>query len=191
MADYYLDHGNENAAVKKEEDGSLKRLRFIPPSWEPLEEFSEEIEPISEEDVKKLIDAFHLAKTAHEGQKDKAGKPYIEHPLRVSQLVEGGIDEILTALLHDVVEDTPLTLEDLKARGYSDRVVDAVDCVSKRSDETRQEYLDRLKPNETARRVKIADLTHNSDLSRIPDPKERDFERIENYKKELEYLRNQ
>ena len=188
MDRYYLDHGNENSVIRKEEDGTLKKLVFLPLAWTETEECSEEAEPIDEKDVQKLIDTFHLAKKAHEGQIDKAGNPYIEHPLRVSRLVKGGVDEMLTALLHDVVEDTPMTLADLRAMGYSEKVVAAVDCMTRRNEETRQAYLERLKPNETARRVKLADLTHNSDLSRIANPTERDYRRIENYQKEKAYL---
>ena len=189
MPAYYLDHKNENAVVKKETDGSLKKLEFIPLAWLPATALSEEAKQIREADVKKIIDTFRLAEEVHEGQTDKSGRPYIEHPLRVSRLVQGGVDEILTALLHDVVEDTPVTLEDLRAKGYSERIVEAVDCVTRRDGERREDYLKRVKGNETARRVKLADLTHNSDLSRISNPTEQDFRRVENYRKEKEYLR--
>lgn len=188
MKAYYLDHGKENAVVKKKEDGSLLKLKFLPISWENYEGLSEEAEPIGETDVQRIIDTFETAEKAHAGQTDKAGKPYIHHPLRVSQLVKGGVDEILTALLHDVAEDTEITLDDLRTLGYSDSVVNAVDCMSQREGEARKDYLNRLKPNETARRVKLADLTHNSDISRIKDPQEKDFRRVENYKREMEFL---
>jgi hypothetical protein len=189
MPVYYLDRENENAVLKKENDGSLKKLNFIPLAWLPATALGEEAEVIREADVQKIIDTFRFAKEMHEGQTDKSGRPYIEHPLRVSQLVRGGIDEILTALLHDVVEDTPVTLEDLRTKGCSDRIVEAVDCVTRRDGERREDYLKRVKGNETARRVKLADLTHNSDLSRISNPTEQDFRRVENYRKEKEYLR--
>jgi (p)ppGpp synthase/HD superfamily hydrolase len=188
MTEYYLDHENENAIIKKEEDGALKKLSFIPLTWQMTEQCSGKAEPITEEEVQKIIDTFLLTKEAHEGQTDKSGKPYIEHPLRVSRLVQGGIDEILTALLHDAAEDTAITLEDLRAKGYPDRIVDALDCVTKRDSESREEYLKRVASNETARRVKLADLTHNSDLSLISNPTEKDFRRVENYQKEKEYL---
>ena len=174
--------------MKKENDGTLKKLHFIPLAWEPAEALSEAAEPIREADAERIIDTFRLVQALHEGQTDISGRPYIEHPLRVSQLVQGGVDEILTALLHDVVENTPMTLEDLRAKGYSDKIAEAVDCVARRDGERREEYLKRVKGNETARRVKLADLTHNSDLSRISEPTEKDVRRVENYQKEREYL---
>ena len=134
-----------------------------------------------------VIRALEIAAVAHAGQVDKAGIAYIRHPITVASLVETP-EEKMVAYLHDVVEDTDVTLADLKEAGFSTAVLDAVNAMTHRKDEPREEYLKRVKANPLARRVKLADLTHNSDLSRIPDPKEKDIKRREKYLKELEYL---
>ena len=131
--------------------------------------------------------AFEVAKKAHAGQFDKGGNPYIDHPITVASLVSTP-EEKATAYLHDVVEDTDVTLEDLKSMGFPNSVIEAVDCITMKKDESREEYIKRVKANPIARIVKIADLTHNSEISRIPNPTEKDFQRIERYKKEKTYL---
>jgi (p)ppGpp synthase/HD superfamily hydrolase len=129
--------------------------------------------------------AFELARKAHEGQLDKGGRPYIEHPLTVERLVSTPIERIV-ALLHDVVEDTDVTIDDLEPFGKE--VVAAVDAITKRSGEKLEDYLSRVKANAVARAVKIADLTHNSDLSRIPNPTQRDLDRAARYRCEIASL---
>jgi hypothetical protein len=130
--------------------------------------------------------AFELARKAHEGQYDKGGKPYIEHPLAVEKLLVSPRQRIV-ALLHDVVEDTDTTLEDL--RPFGKEIVAAVDAITKRDNEPLKNYLTRVKANPIARAVKIADLTHNSDLSRIPNPTQEDYDRAERYRKEIGVLK--
>lgn len=132
--------------------------------------------------------AFEIAQRAHKGQKDKAGQPYISHPIRVSESVHTD-EEKAVALLHDVIEDSEITLTDLRAHGLPDAVVDAVDCMTKRKGESYESYLWRVKSNLIARVVKIADMEHNSDLSRLPHPSSSDYERLEKYRKGLEFLR--
>ena len=97
-------------------------------------------------------------------------------------------DEKTVALLHDVVEDTSVTLQNLSDAGFSDAVVHAIDCVTKREGEALQAYLQRVKSDPLATTVKLADLKHNADLSRIPHPTEKDFARVERYKAEIAFL---
>lgn len=132
--------------------------------------------------------ALEIALKAHEGQKDKAGQPYINHPLRVSEGVATA-EEKAVALLHDVIEDSDITLADLRAHGLPDQVVEAVDCITKCGREDYESYLQRVKSNPIARAVKIADIEHNSDLSRIPHPSPLDYARAEKYRRGLEILR--
>jgi (p)ppGpp synthase/HD superfamily hydrolase len=91
--------------------------------------------------------------------------------------------ERMVAVLHDVVEDTPHTLEDLRRAGYPEEVVQAVDCLTRRDTETYDEFIERLKPNPLAYKVKIADLEDNMDVRRISEIKESDFERLRRYRK--------
>ena len=128
-----------------------------------------------------LEDAIALAALAHKGQVDKAGAPYILHPLRMA-LGLATEEERIVAVLHDVVEDTHHTLEDLRRLGYPEAVLTAVECVTRREAESYAEFIERCRANETARRVKLADLRDNLDLSRIPSPTEKDLARLERYR---------
>jgi (p)ppGpp synthase/HD superfamily hydrolase len=124
--------------------------------------------------------AIEIAARVHAGQRDKAGEPYILHPLRV-MLSLGGAHERMAAVLHDTVEDTPLTLEDLAREGFPPEVLEAVDALTKRDGERRPDAAARAVRNLIARAVKLADLKDNMDLSRLPDPTERDFARLGEY----------
>lgn len=131
-----------------------------------------------------------VATTVHFGQVDKGGKPYINHPKAVASMVNSEVEKTV-ALLHDVVEDTPVTLECLRDLGFSEEVVAAVDAVTRRPGELRQDYLNRVAANKIATAVKIADLTHNADLSRIScvrplEPK--DYDRAYRYFREIGFL---
>ena len=128
-----------------------------------------------------------IATEAHRGQVDKGGKPYITHPAAVASMVETE-EEKTAAWLHDVVEDTSVTLEDLRRHGFSERIVSAVDAVTRRKGEDRQAYLERVAENDIAINVKLADLRHNSDISRIPHVTEKDRERVSKYAEEIAYL---
>ena len=128
--------------------------------------------------------ATDLAEEVHAGQKDKGGKPYIEHPKYVSEHLEGRAEKIV-GLLHDVVEDSSMTIEDLRGE-FPDIITDAVEAVTKREDELYASYIVRLRTNPIARRVKIEDMKHNMDLSRIPKPRKKDRRRVEKY---AQYLR--
>ena len=139
-----------------------------------------------------LEDALILAAGHHRGQFDKAGKPYILHPLRVMQNLGPGAsdDERMTALLHDIVEDCDVSFDDLRAQGFSEAVVVAVEHLTKTPDEER-DYMSairRVALNPIARRVKLADLTDNMDLGRIANPTAKDFERLEKYRAAKAFL---
>lgn len=133
--------------------------------------------------MKALLErAIEIAAAAHAGQRDKAGEPYILHPLRVMLRVEGENARI-AAVLHDVVEDTEVTLVRLIDEGFPTAVVHAIDRLTKRPGESRLEAARRCAVDPIARRVKLADNAENSDLSRLPQPpSERDLQRLEEYR---------
>ena len=131
--------------------------------------------------------AIAIAAEAHAGQKDKAGGPYILHPLRV-MLAVPALDERIVAALHDVVEDTPWTLEALRAEGFSDDVVAAVDAMTRRDGEDYFEFVRRAVAHRTARPVKIADLRDNMNVARIAAATDRDHARIDRYREALRIL---
>ena len=143
-------------------------------------------------DQKELIKkAFDLAYDAHSGQKRGSGEPYITHPVAVAcKLAKIHLDHetIMAGLLHDVVEDSGVTLEKLEACGFPDDVVDAIDLLTHNSRMPYMDYIKMIKRNALARKVKLADLKHNSDLSRIDHFNEHTFERIAKYNKALKYL---
>jgi (p)ppGpp synthase/HD superfamily hydrolase len=134
--------------------------------------------------------ALQIAARAHEGQVDKHGQPYILHPLRVMAAVEGEEARIV-AILHDVIEDTPVTDEDLRREGFGEAILEALDRLTHRKDEPYADYVIRCKGHEIARRVKLADLEDNSRLSRTilrPDRIEPDIERVRKYLLAYKYL---
>ncbi|XER12109.1 Bifunctional (p)ppGpp synthase/hydrolase RelA [Sporomusa aerivorans] len=132
--------------------------------------------------------ALKLATIAHSGQIDKGGKPYILHPISVAKIVETE-EEKTVALLHDVIEDTPVTLEELRENGLPESVVVAVDVLTKRPGVEYGDYIQRVKQNPIALTVKIADMIHNMDLSRIQSPSAKDYARIEKYERILAELK--
>jgi (p)ppGpp synthase/HD superfamily hydrolase len=134
-----------------------------------------------------LEDAILLAVQAHRGQRDKVGQPYVLHPLRMMSRLYGE-EERMAAVLHDVVEDTPHTLEELRALGYPETVVAAVDCLTRRANESYEEFVARAKANPVARRVKLADLEDNMDLRRLPQVTEKDRERFNRYLRAWAFL---
>lgn len=108
----------------------------------------------------KIIECLRFVEELHHGQYDKIGAPYILHPVFVADQMDTE-EETIVALLHDVVEDTTITLDDLRNRGYSDEIVVAIDALTRRPGETYSSYIERLSNNKLARHVKIADLRHN------------------------------
>lgn len=131
--------------------------------------------------------ALAIAEDAHKGQVDKAGVAYIQHPLYVASLVEGELAKTV-ALLHDVVEDSDWTLEDLRKKGLPEEVVQVIGILTKKRNEKYEEYILRVKQNPLARQVKLADLQHNSDLSRLTTVTEIDRKRAEKYRQAIAFL---
>jgi (p)ppGpp synthase/HD superfamily hydrolase len=131
--------------------------------------------------------AIEIAARAHSGQRDKAGAPYILHPLRV--MLRAATDaERIAAVLHDVVEDSDWTFDQLRAEGFAPEVVEAVDALTRRPGETYEEFVLRAGAHPLARRVKLADLADNSDPNRITSPTEQDLARLERYRRAIALL---
>jgi len=125
-------------------------------------------------------DAIALALEAHRGQVDRAGEPYILHPLRVMAGLKTDTERII-AVLHDVVEDSDLTLDDLRALGYDETIVGAIDSLSRREGETYEAFIQRVRQNPLAVTVKLADLADNMDLRRNRLLQDTDLERLQRY----------
>ena len=135
-----------------------------------------------------LEHAIALAAMAHKGQADKDGAPYIFHPLRMMLSLSDPAERIV-AVLHDVVEDTEWTLDGLRAEGFSEPIIAAIEAVTKREGESYEEFIRRSGANAIGRRVKLADLADNSDVTRLgPVISERDHARLEKYRKAIEAL---
>lgn len=127
-----------------------------------------------------LEDAILLAAQAHRGQVDKVGQPYILHLLRVMLRLDGEQAQIV-GVLHDLVEDTSYTFADLRAMGYAEELVQALDCLTRRSTESYEAFIERASANPLARRVKLADLEDNMDIRRLPAIGEKDLARLNRY----------
>jgi len=139
---------------------------------------------------KLLARAIEIAVLAHKGQFDKGGRPYILHPLWVMNNVRHlGDDYMMVAILHDVVEDSPVTIEDLIKEGFPKRVTDAIDLVTMNG----MVYHDRIKviaTNEIARAIKLKDLEHNLKPTRLKGLRKKDHDRIEKYHTAYTYLKD-
>lgn len=129
-----------------------------------------------------LEKAILFALKVHSGQKDKAGKEYILHPLRVMLCFENKQQQIV-AILHDVLEDSDMTEQDLQKAGFSQQTIEAVVCLTKKEGECYFDYIERVKQNDIAREVKLADLEDNMNLNRIQNVTQKDIQRVEKYKK--------
>jgi len=138
--------------------------------------------------VSTLERAIGIAARAHAGQTDKAGAPYILHPLRV-MLRLSTIDEQIVGVLHDVIEDSGVAFEDLRLAGFGDTVVDAIGSVTRRDGETYDEFVMRAASNPIGHAVKLADLEDNCDLTRIAAPTDRDYARVEKYRRAIGTIR--
>lgn len=133
--------------------------------------------------------AMKIAMSAHEGQTDKAGFPYLLHPLHLMNQFEAE-DMKVVAVLHDVIEDSSYTLRAL-AVSFPTHIIMALDSLTRRKNEDYFEYIDRIRTNSwrvMTIPIKIADLKHNSDLSRLLFVTEKDIQRVEKYKKALDIL---
>jgi (p)ppGpp synthase/HD superfamily hydrolase len=135
-----------------------------------------------------LDEAILLAVKAHHGQKDKAGEPYILHPLRL-MFRQNSTATRIAAVLHDVVEDTAVTLEQLRETGFSEEVLEAVALLTHDPRDSYEEYVARIKTNPVARAVKLADLEDNMRLERIAEPTDRDWARLQRYHRAWRELR--
>ena len=131
--------------------------------------------------------AMQIAYRAHHGQTDRSGVPYVFHPFHLAEQMETE-ETTVAALLHDVAEDTELTLDDLREMGIPERVLEALALLTHDPAVPYLEYVARLKDNEIARAVKLADLKHNSDLTRLNRVGPRDLERVEKYRRAMEIL---
>lgn len=131
--------------------------------------------------------ALKLCFEAHKDQTDKSGMPYVFHPFH---LAEQMMDERTTvvALLHDVIEDTEYTLEDLRNMGFSEDILSAIALLTHADGVPYMEYVARIKSNPIAKTVKLADLRHNSDMSRLDIVTDYDRQRAEKYKRAIELL---
>ncbi len=136
-----------------------------------------------------LEKAIGVAVNAHAGQVDKMGNPYILHPLHLMMAMQTE-EEMVTAVLHDVVEDTTVTLDNLKEMGFPTPILTALDLLTHDTASTSYEdYVAAIKPNPLARRVKLADLAHNMDTRRLPTPlTTKDWGRLEKYRKAWDLL---
>ena len=132
--------------------------------------------------------AMQIAEKVHKNQVDKAGKPYIWHPVRVERRCTRQEDR-LVALLHDTVEDGNIASEYLLLVGFSQEIVDAVLSVSRKRGENYFEFIQRCKANPIGRRVKICDLEDNMDITRLNQLTEKDIERLKKYHKAYNMLK--
>ena len=132
--------------------------------------------------------AIEIATEAHQGQFDKAGNDYIQHPLRVMAAGKT-TDEKIVGVLHDVVEDTDWTFEQLVAEGFSNEVIEALRCVTKLSkNEPYDKFIARVKANPLAVAVKLNDLSDNMDIRRLPYLSDKDVKRLKKYLKAYKQL---
>ena len=129
-----------------------------------------------------LEKAISIAVTAHQGQVDKANKPYILHPLRLMFKMNSE-NEMIAAVLHDVVEDTDWTIEQLEVEGFNEEVIIALRLLTHDKKVPYKKYIEAIKTNKIALKVKLADLEDNLDIKRIAHPKFRDYARLAEYLK--------
>ena len=131
--------------------------------------------------------ALDICYDAHEGQMDSGGTPYVFHPVHLAEQMDSE-EEICTALLHDVLEDSDYSGDDLRRSGFPDQVVDTVELLTRRPGTPYMDYIYSLKGHELACKIKRADLIHNCELSRLNEITEIDLKRREKYQKALLFL---
>jgi (p)ppGpp synthase/HD superfamily hydrolase len=132
-------------------------------------------------------EAMKLCFEAHKDQKDKSGIPYVFHPIHLAEQMK---DEKTTvvALLHDVIEDTEYTMEDLEEKGFGNDILEAISLMTHNDGSNYMDYVARIKGNPIARAVKLADLNHNSDTTRLDEIDEKALRRVEKYKEAIAFL---
>lgn len=138
---------------------------------------------------KLLNKAIIMAVEAHAGQTDKGGAPYIFHPMRL-MLATSDPDEQVVAILHDVMEDSDTSVEDLLAIGVTDYQMQALVLMCKDYALTYQQYVEKIGEHPLARKVKLLDLADNMDLTRLQNVTQKDYDRTSKYAKTVEYLRS-
>jgi (p)ppGpp synthase/HD superfamily hydrolase len=135
--------------------------------------------------------AISITAKAFEHKTDRGGMPYMLHCLHVMNAVGPDDHDLMSAaVMHDLIEDTDWTVEDLEERGFSDRVLACLILVTHEEGITYKQYVRRLAISEDARKIKMADLRHNSDIHRMKGLKERDFARLVRYHESYAYLRD-
>lgn len=131
--------------------------------------------------------ALKLSFDAHKKQVDKSGMPYVYHPFHLAEQMNDE-DTTIVALLHDVVEDTDIGFNELIGMGFSNKIIEALKLLTHDDSVPYEQYIDMIKSNDIAKAVKLADLRHNSDLSRLDIVDEKALKRSEKYKKSIETL---
>ena len=131
--------------------------------------------------------ALKICFEAHKDQVDKSGMPYVFHPFHLAEQMTDE-DTTVVALLHDVVEDTDCTIENLRKLGFNEDIISAIALMTHDENLPYMDYVAAIKKNPIAKAVKLADLRHNSDMSRLDSPTEEDVKRAKKYKKALDLL---
>ena len=131
--------------------------------------------------------ALKLSFEAHKDQIDKSGMPYVYHPFHLAEQMKDE-NTTIVALLHDVVEDTDITIDDIRKMGFNEEVCEALKLMTHDDNVPYIEYVKKLKSNPIAKTVKIADLKHNSDLTRLDTVDEKALKHVEKYKRAMEEL---
>lgn len=131
--------------------------------------------------------ALQIAIRAHEGQKDKSGRDYIMHPIRVAERCTSPKAKIV-ALLHDTIEDTDVTTDYLREQGFPEEIIEGVLSVTNREGETYEDFVSRAAQNPIGREVKLADLEDNMDIRRLKELTDKDVERLRKYLRAWQYL---
>ena len=140
-------------------------------------------------DDARVRQAFAAAQRAHAGQVDKGGVDYLNHPLNVASNVGEDVSAIIVALLHDTVEDSAITFDELReAIPLTEAELDALRLLTRDEGTPYLEYVAKIKANVIAAKVKVADLRHNADLTRIKNPTAEDLERVAKYRRALSIL---
>lgn len=134
--------------------------------------------------------ALEIARQAHDGQTDKSGMPYIEHSLRVMAMGRND-EERIVGILHDVIEDSNWTLPMLKDVGFTDEIIKALDAVTRRREESYDDFISRVERNSLAVVVKLNDLTDNMDIRRLPYLSDKDVKRLKRYLKAYKRLKGE
>lgn len=137
--------------------------------------------------TKKTKTAMQLCYDAHKGQTDKSGMPYVFHPFHVAEQMTDEVSTVV-ALLHDVLEDTPVTLAELARYGFGEDITGPLMLLTRSKGTSYFDYIRKIKNDPVARAVKLADLTHNSNLARLEKVSEKDIERQRKYARAIEIL---